>query len=158
MNKATDVNSIIVSALTYIISGGNTNISAIATNSPEQETCSNCGMTTPDCLGCEFFPAEERRKRKKEFRGVSLRPSGKWASEIMVPGKERKWLGTFETVEEAARAYDIANIRYRGKSAKTNFPVEEYPEIVPEESGVESGCVQKGLEGFKTRPNKRFKS
>ncbi|KAM0031076.1 putative transcription factor AP2-EREBP family [Helianthus debilis subsp. tardiflorus] len=91
-------------------------------------------MRTPDCLGCEFFNGgsrEKRRRRKNEYRGVSLRPSGKWVAGIMVPGKERKWLGTFKTVEEAVRAYDIANLRCRGKSTKTNFPVEEYLEIQP---------------------------
>ncbi|KAI3726282.1 hypothetical protein L1987_66079 [Smallanthus sonchifolius] len=144
--ETADVNSIIVSALSHVISGRNDvepSGSGIGRSSPEQEVCRFCGMPTPDCLGCDFFP-EERRKR----RGVSLRPSGKWAAEIMVPGKERKWLGTFETEEEAARAYDIANIRYRGRSAKTNFPVEEYPESQPE-------MVNKEVEAFKKRRKNR---
>ncbi|KAI3726285.1 hypothetical protein L1987_66082 [Smallanthus sonchifolius] len=151
--ETADVNSIMVSALSHVISGGNhvgTCSSPIRESLPEQQVCRYCGMRTPDCLGCEFFPevgGGERRKRKKEYRGVSLRPSGKWAAEIMVPGKERKWLGTFETVEEAARAYDTTNIRYRGKSAKTNFPVEEYPEVQPEETG--HSAINK--EAFKKR-------
>ncbi|KAF5791753.1 putative transcription factor AP2-EREBP family [Helianthus annuus] len=136
--QTNDINSIMVAALRQVITGGNDGF-VIEQSLQEQEVCRHCGMRTPDCLGCEFFhyggSGEERRRRKNEYRGVSLRPSGKWAAEIMVPGKERKWLGTFATVEEAARAYDIANLRYRGKSAKTNFPVEEYPEIQPEESG-----------------------
>ncbi|KAI3785065.1 hypothetical protein L1987_44177 [Smallanthus sonchifolius] len=146
-----------VSALSHIISGRNDVVgpsgSVIGESPQEQEVCRFCGMRTPDCLGCDFFP-EERRKRRKEYRGVSLRPSGKWAAEIMVPGKERKWLGTFETVEEAAKAYDIVNLRYRGKSAKTNFPVEEYPEIQPEETGHAAMVidhVNKELEAFKKR-------
>ncbi|KAI3785066.1 hypothetical protein L1987_44178 [Smallanthus sonchifolius] len=148
--ETADVNTIMVSALSHVISGHNyveESGSVIERSPPEQKVCRFCGMRTPDCLGCEFFP-EERRKRRKEYRGVSLRPSGKWAAEIMVPGKERKWLGTFETVEEAARAYDIANLRYRGRSAKTNFPVEEYPEIPPE---MVIGQVNKELEAFKKR-------
>ncbi|XP_076900267.1 ethylene-responsive transcription factor ERN1-like [Bidens hawaiensis] len=61
-------------------------------------------------------------RARKRFVGVRQRPSGRWVAEIKDTIQQiRVWLGTFNTAEEAARAYDEAACLLRGSNTRTNF-------------------------------------
>ncbi|CAM0878571.1 unnamed protein product [Alopecurus aequalis] len=55
------------------------------------------------------------------FKGVVPQPNGRWGAQIY-ERHARVWLGTFPDEDAAARAYDVAALRYRGREAATNYP------------------------------------
>ncbi|XP_038888242.1 ethylene-responsive transcription factor ERF054-like [Benincasa hispida] len=70
-----------------------------------------------------FRPPLQPISATKLYRGVRQRHWGKWVAEIRLPrNRTRLWLGTFDTAEDAAMAYDREAFKLRGENARLNFP------------------------------------
>jgi len=76
---------------------------------------------------------------QSQYRGVTKHhQQGKWEARIgKITGNKYIYLGTYENAEDAARAYDKAAVKYRGKKAMTNFPLADYSAILNDPDSYE---------------------
>ncbi|KAK8305083.1 hypothetical protein V6Z12_D03G038000 [Gossypium hirsutum] len=99
------------------------------------------------------FIASLRRKSSGFSRGASIyrgvtrhHQQGRWQARIgRVAGNKDLYLGTFATEEEAAEAYDIAAIKFRGINAVTNFEMSRYDVEAIAKSSLPIGAAAKRL-------------
>ncbi|KAJ4750275.1 AP2/B3 transcription factor family protein [Rhynchospora pubera] len=96
------------------------NKSSSATSVDLSSTSSSQSPLELPVAAAPHLPAPPRRLPSSQYKGVVPQPNGRWGAQIY-ERHSRVWLGTFDSETAAAKAYDVAAQRFRGRDAATNF-------------------------------------
>uniref|UniRef100_A0A0E0L8Y8 AP2/ERF domain-containing protein n=1 Tax=Oryza punctata TaxID=4537 RepID=A0A0E0L8Y8_ORYPU len=96
-----------------------------------------------------FMQASTAAAEMRRYKGVRLRQWGKWAAEIRLPNsRKRIWLGSYDTPEKAARAFDAAFICLRGAEAIAGLNFPESPPPPPPPAVARTGNLRDQVYAF----------
>ncbi|XP_057543167.1 uncharacterized protein LOC130821422 [Amaranthus tricolor] len=111
------------------------------------------GRNDPEKSMDRASPTEEKPGKVVKYRGVRMRPSGKYAAEIRDPFRKVKiWIGTFNTAKEAYDAYCLKKQEFDALLMIKNSEIEgeigeKQGKITDEEIGENKGKIdEKGIE------------
>ncbi|GLJ29595.1 hypothetical protein SUGI_0583600 [Cryptomeria japonica] len=122
MSTPADDERRVLNAIGQYLLGEEYTMNAPSTAAPEEQQASE---ESEPSLGSEG--TENRNKEgEKHYRGVRfVKARGKYSAEMRNPEYKgsRLWLGSYDTTEAAAAAYDRKAFEIRGSRAILNFPL-----------------------------------
>uniref|UniRef100_A0ACD5V9H3 Uncharacterized protein n=1 Tax=Avena sativa TaxID=4498 RepID=A0ACD5V9H3_AVESA len=125
----------------------------MATADSAQERGLSAGKSETAAAHGEAVEAVGRKRQARpdagstDFRGVRRQRNGACAAQIWHPSRRTNlWIGTFDTAEDAAKAYDAVAVELHGAAAKTNFVVGDAIDV-QQVAGLEKAAAGSGFRG-----------